>query len=198
MPQTDNKGKHNRPMSAEEEKQLIRTASIMIASAIILMGVLTLLVHLETIKLYPSTMNVDLVKGYAGRLEYAFRYQTLLVSWLVFNILATIGGRFKSKALNPLDETTEEKVQIHKNILTNSFEQILVSVIAQLIFVSFASPESVLKFIPLINIIQFIGRICFFVGYPMKRAFGFQCSILPNIVLVIYDLSKFVSFLFNF
>ena len=176
---------------------MFRNGAILSAAAFLFMGLFTLLVHLETIKLYPASMTVETVRGFSFRIEYALRYQTLLVTWLLFNVMATIFGRLSTKAINPLDSSSEENVQVHKNILTNTVEQTLVSVFAQLIFVSFASPEAVLKFIPLINIIFFIGRIAFFFGYPLKRALGFQMTVVPTIVLVIYNFVKFFSFIFN-
>lgn len=195
MSQTERKGKYNRPLSEDEMQQVFKVGAMLSIGAVVFMGLTTILVHTETIRLYPSSMSVEIVRGYAGRVEYALRYQTLLVSWLLFNVLATIYGRLSTKSINPLDSTTEDQVTAHKMILTNSFEQIVISVFAQLIFVSFASPEAILKFIPAVNIIQFVGRIAFFAGYPLKRAFGFQCSIVPNIVLVLYSLYKFFSFL---
>lgn len=189
------KKNYNRPLGAEEEKRVIKNGSILFVSSLIFMGALTALVHFDAIKLYPSSMNTEMVKGYAGRIEYTFRYQTLLAIWLMFNILATIQVRLSNMAINPLDEKSEQRVHMVKNILTNSFEQIVLSVLAQLIFVSFAAPECILKVIPLVNVIQFVGRIAFFAGYPFKRSFGFTCTMLPTMALVVYDAYKFVSFL---
>jgi len=197
MSQSEHKSKYNRPMSDDEMQQLLKTGIMLLAGAFVFMGVVTLLVHFETVALYPSSMNVDMLRGFAGRAEYALRYQSLLVAWLVFNVFATIGGRYQFKAFNPLDETKEDKVQMHKNILTNSFEQITISVFAQLILVSFATPEAILKYIPLINMLQFIGRIAFFFGYPYKRSFGFSTTAMPNVVMVTYIIYKFITFQFN-
>lgn len=195
---TENANIFNRPMTKAEEKEVVKTGAILVVSSLLFMSVFALLVHFETIRLYPSTMNVDMVKGYAGRVEFTLRYQTLLVSWLLFAILNTIYGRLTNMAINPLDETKEPIVQSRKNILTNSLEQIVLSLFSQLIFVSFASPEAILKVIPLVNIIQFVGRITFQIGYPLKRAFGFQCSQLPTIFLVLYNLYKFFAFLVGY
>ena len=189
------KNTYNRPLAPEEMKRMVKIGAILFVSSIIFMGGLSLLVHFDTIRLYPSSMNAEMLKGYAARIEYTFRYQTLLAIWLMFNIFATVHVRLTQKAINPLDEKSEQKVQLMKNVLTNSYEQIVLSVLAQLIYVSFASPECILKVIPLVNVIQFVGRIGFFVGYPFKRSFGFSCTMIPTIALIFYNTYKFVSFL---
>lgn len=186
---------YKRPLSEDDIKRVMKIGLILSLSAIVFMLGFAVLVHYDAVKLYPETTKVESLKGFASRVEYALRYQTLLVFWLTFNILATIYGRITTKALNPLDEKTEEKVQLFKNILTNSFESIVVSIFSQLIFVSFAEPAVILKFIPLINIVTFIGRVAFFAGYPLKRAFGYHCTLVPNTILTIYNMVKLGSFL---
>lgn len=194
MAAEDSRGS-NRPMTVEETRRFKKTAFVLAVSSLVFMAGLAVLVHTDAVKLHPKSISAEALKGFAARLEYALRYQTLLVFWLMFNIVATIYGRITTKALNPLDEKTESNVQLFKNILTNSFESVVVSVFSQLIFVSFAEPACILKTVPLVNIIQFIGRVAFFAGYPLKRAFGFQCTIVPNIILSIYNLFKLGSFL---
>lgn len=144
----------------------------------------------DKIQLYPNSLKADSLKGFTSRAEFALRYQSLLLFWLQFNICAVIYVRLSTKALNPLVESTEKHALSIKNILTNSFEQILLSVIAQLAFVSFADPSLTLKLIPAINLVQFIGRVAFFVGYPMYRTFGFNLTLVPNLLLILYNLYR--------
>lgn len=195
MSNTEGRNKYNRPISASEEKNIIKIGGVLVSSALIFMVGLALLVHYEHVSLAPKEMKVETLKSFANRIEYALRYQTLLVFWLLVNVLITIYGRLTTKALNPLDENTEQGVEVFKRILTNSFEQIIISVFAQLTFVSFAEPLTILKFIPYINIVQFIGRVAFLAGYPWYRAFGFNCTAVPNIVLIFYNLYSFGSFI---
>lgn len=184
-----------RSLTPAEVKQVMRTGLILSVGAIAFMIVSLVLVGFDIVNLYPNKMNADILKGFAARTEYTLRYQTLLVTWLLANVLITIYGRITTKALNPLDENTETSVQMIKCILTNSFESIIISVFSQLIFVTFAEPAAVLKFIPLINIIQFIGRLAFFAGYPLKRAFGYMCTIWPNIILCAFNTYKLGEFM---
>lgn len=195
MSNTEGRNKYNRPLSVSEQKKMIKTGAVLVSAAMIFMVGLALLVHYELVSLAPKEMKVETLKSFANRIEYALRYQTLLVFWLLVNVLITIYGRFTTRALNPLDETTEQEVEVFKRILTNSFEQIIISVLAQLTFVSFAEPLTVLKFIPYINIVQFVGRVAFLAGYPLYRGFGFNCNAVPNIVLVCYNLYSLGSFI---
>lgn len=167
-----------------------------VGSTLFMLGSL-LLVWNEVISLHPKKMNAEILKGFAPRVEYALRYQTLLVTWLLINVCLTMFNRVKSRAFNPLDETTETGVQMINRVLTNSFESIVISVLAQLIFVSFAEPATILKLIPLINIIQFIGRVTFLAGYPLRRAFGYMCTLWPNLLLCSFNAYKLCEFMFG-
>lgn len=92
---------YNRPMSIEETKRIMKTGIVLMVSALIFMAGFAILVHSDVVKLHPASTSAESLKGFAARVEYAFRYQTLLVFWLVFNIYATIYGRITTKALNP-------------------------------------------------------------------------------------------------
>lgn len=177
------------------EAQFKKIAGGLAIAAFIFMGSFLLLVQVDVIKLYPSSSSAETLNTFGEKAEFAFHYQTLLVLWLIFNVFVVIYGRMIHKSINPLETKTEEYIQIYKNTLTNSFETIVISVMAQLVFISFASPTAVLKFIPMVNIIQFIGRIAFLAGYPFYRSFGFLCTIIPSIVLVLYSVFKLGSFI---
>lgn len=191
---TEGKTRYNRPLTTFDEKKMKKVGGVLVVSALIFMVGLGLLVHYDHLVLAPKGVGVEALKVFAGRAEYALRYQTLLVFWLLINVLLTIYGRLTTKAFNPLDERTEQNVELFKRILSNSFEQITISVFSQLTFVSFAEPVTILKFIPLINIVQFVGRVSFMAGYPNYRAFGFFCTFVPNIVMILYNLFSLGSF----
>lgn len=184
-----------RPLKASELARLARIALVAFFLSISLMVGFFYLVMNDIVKLYPSIVTVEYLKGYSSRAEYALRYQTLLYFWLIFNIHSVIYVRISKKALNPLVESTEKHAQKQKNILTNSFEQIILSSVLQLIFVSFADHSHTMKLIPAINIVQFVGRIAFFAGYPYYRTFGVSLTMLPNTLLAGYNLYQFGSYM---
>lgn len=184
-----------RSLTDEELLEFRKIAGGLALLAVIFMGSLVLLVHNDVFKLHPASSSPETLGTFGEKAEFAFRYQSLLALWLLFNIFMTIYGRYLHMAVNPLDTKTEEHVQIYKNILTNSYEQILLSVLSQLVFISFASPLAIVRYIPLLNIFMFVGRVTFFAGYPFYRTFGFLTSVLPTFVLVFYNIFKFGSFI---
>lgn len=180
----------HRPLRKDELIRLRKIALAAFALAHVIMYGVYYAVMNDKIQLYPSSLKPDSLKGFTSRAEFALRYQTLLLSWLVFNIIAVIYVRLTHKALNPLVESTEKHALAIRNILTNSFEQIVLSIFSQLAFVSFADPTTTLKLIPAINLVQFVGRIAFMLGYPMYRTFGIALTFHPSVILVVYNLYR--------
>lgn len=179
--------------------ELVRLRRIALAaffvSSLIIAGVIYFSLN-DTLKLYPKSITKpDALKGFNARFEYAVRYQTLLTLWLVFMVNWVIYTRITRGALNPLVETTEKYAQMQKNILTNSIEQLVMSAFLQYAFVSFADPGLVMRLIPAVNVVQFIGRIAFFFGYPLYRTLGISLTLSPNLLMVGYNVYKFGSYL---
>lgn len=183
-----------RPLKKDELAKLRVAALLAMFAAGSGIATLTWACLNDHIKLYSSQMKVEHLTGYVQRAEYAIRHQTILVFWLLLNIFLVIGVRVSKKAINPLIESTEKHATQIRNILTNSYEQIILSVLAQLAFCSFATPTMVLKLIPLVNLVMFVGRVTFYAGYPMFRTFGFMCSLLPNLMLISYNIYRMAEF----
>lgn len=164
-------------------------------AACFITGVVFLAVY-DLVKFYPKMLTPISLKGYSSRAEYALRYQVLQLFWLLCNTYFVTYGKYLVRPRNllasptkdklPNDAETKIRLKELRNVLNNSFEQLFISFFSQLIFVSFAQPDVILKLIPVINIIQLFGRIAFFAGYPKYRGFGFTLSILPNTGLVFY------------
>lgn len=184
-----------RPIRGNELARLTRIAMVAYLTSLTIIGAAIYLLMNDKVRLYPSTIKLESLKGFSSRAEYALRYQTLLYSWLVFNVYSVIYVRITKKALNPLVDSTEKHLHQYKNILTNSFEGIISSSFLQLIFVSFADHAYTLKLIPAVNILQFIGRIAFFAGYPLYRTFGVSLTLTPNLLMTGFNLFKLGSYL---
>lgn len=120
-------------------------------------------------------------KTYGTKLEFTVRYWLLPLIWFKLNIYLVILKRVPSRAVNPLDGH-EHIVEGVKNILTNTLEQMVASLVMQSILISFLTPDEVVNFIPLINLLFFLGRITFWLGYPLLRTFGFMTTSLPTSV----------------
>lgn len=164
-------------------------------TSIVFMGGVFYLAFMDIIKFYPNSIKMESLRGFNSRGEFALRYQTLLYGWLVFNVYSVMFVRVTKTALNPLVESTEKHTHSIKNILANSFEQIVISSFLQFGFVSFADPALTMKLIPVINMTQLLGRIFFFLGYPLYRTFGFSLTMMPNTALFCYNFFKFGAYL---
>lgn len=156
-----------------------------------------LLAFFDLFQFHPRNWNAGDLENFSTKIEYTLKNQTPLLVFLTLQIVATIFARVTFKAINPLHEHTEPRVLWFKCTLTNSLEQIFLSSATQLIFVSFATASQVLRYIPLINLIQFIGRIAFVANYPERRSFGFSSTIVPTLAMTAYNVGKLGAF-YNF
>ena len=141
----------------------------------------------------PSSVQIS---SYWHKLEFVVCYQTIGISWILFNMFYVISKRVNSPAIDPTDKEASNEVLVAQNIMQNSIEQFLMSAFAQIISISFVDRTLLIKVIPLINILFFVGRITFWLGYPKYRTFGFMCSAIPNTLLINYNLIKFIQSLF--
>lgn len=136
------------------------------------------------------------ISSYWHKLEFVLCYQSIGISWILFNMFYVISKRVNTRAIDPTADDNDSGVLMARNIMQNSIEQFLMSAFAQIISISFIDSSLITKTIPLINILFLIGRITFWLGYPRYRTFGFMCSAIPNTLLINYNLIKFIQSLF--
>lgn len=153
----------------------------MIASSALIMYTMKLANEGKLSMLAGKGIPKDGAKTYATKLEFTVKYWLLPLIWLKLNIYLVILKRVPSRAVNPLDGH-ERIVEGVKNILTNTLEQMVASLVMQSILISFLTVDEVVKFVPLINVLFFVGRITFWLGYPLLRTFGFMTTSLPTSV----------------
>ncbi|GFO46191.1 C-myc promoter-binding protein [Plakobranchus ocellatus] len=111
----------------------------------------------------------------AHRLIYTLWLQTpaFLILGASVQYVATI--RLYTPALDPINGGGERFVLFANRFLTNTVEQILLNVPAQLVLATFLK-ETEMKLIPILALMFVFGRITFFIGYKMsymKRTLGF-------------------------
>jgi len=145
---------------------------------------------------FGGNMSAVQISSYWHKLEFVLCYQSLGISWILFNMFYIISKRIKSGSPDPMEGNSDAGVQEAKNIMQNSIEQFLMSAFAQIISISFMDKSLLIKVIPMINILFLIGRITFWLGYPKYRTFGFMCSAVPNTLIINYNLIKFIQSLF--
>lgn len=131
-------------------------------------------------------------QSFGSKLELTARYWTLPIFWLTFNVLTVISRRMiHPTALNPLG-LGEKFTQREKNILINSIEQVVISIIAQISMLTYLEGEQVTRVIPMVNSLFLIGRITFWLGYPFYRTFGFIFTFFPSLLMVFFSLYRFL------
>lgn len=161
--------------------------------AILVLSSLSYLSYDGYLNFLSGSVNPDKLTGYGLKSEYVFRYLILGLTFTVVNIAAVGFKRLLSpQALDPLNHH-EDLIQSVRNILSNSIEQLLVSVVTQLCLVSYLNGIQVARIIPLMNMSFLLGRITFALGYPKYRTFGFTLSFLPVLISVPYILYRFLS-----
>jgi len=136
------------------------------------------------------------ISSYWHKLEFVLCYQSLGISWILFNMFYIIVKRIKSGTGDPMEGNSNPGVREAQMIMQNSIEQFLMTAFAQIISISFMDKSLLIKVIPMINILFLIGRITFWLGYPKYRTFGFMCSAVPNTLIINYNLIKFIQSLF--
>ena len=148
------------------------------------------LVLTDRILLTPANVTESDLTTFNQRFEFCCQWWTLIGVWLVLNIFVVIGCRFVSwkYLLEPLSGSTDA-IDLSNAILRNSMEQALIYILLQLTMLPKLSPSIAIKLIPFINLIWFLGRIGFTVGYPRFRGLGNAMSfplLLPMTVYAIY------------
>ena len=170
--------------------------SKLVGTVLLLVGLATLplaynLVDNGTVRLSGRIRANDL-KTYSSRLDFTSRYFVLVASWLVINVLYAITRRVKTGVADPTVDQPEP-ILVANNILRNSIDQAIIIVLAQLALIPFLTGSQTIKFIPLINIVWFAGRVTFFLGYPGYRGFGWAWTFAPALGTIGYTLHLFAT-----
>lgn len=130
-------------------------------------------------------------QSFASKLEFSARYWVLGAAWILFSMTHVMLRRIYG-AMNPLSGT-EGIVVKSNNILRNSIEQFIVSLVVQVSAITYLTGEEVVRCIPVMNVMFFIGRVSFWFGYPKYRTFGFCLSLFPTGIVCVYVLYKFAT-----
>lgn len=138
----------------------------------------------------------DRLNYFSSKLEFMLMFQALHAFFLQCCVANVLIKRATRGALDPRNET-ESIILVERRLLGNSIEQYLIFLINQLVLVTFLSPSSTLRIIPLLNVLHILGRIAFALGYPEYRAFGFTLSYFPSFATslscIIYFLQSIVA-----
>jgi hypothetical protein len=171
-----------------------RAAGIAILVGIIFVSVLTYLAYYGNLEVLRPKQKIYL-STFSAKLEFTARYWPLGLLWLILNIHLIILRRVTTKAGNPM-AGHENIVEQPVRIFTNSMEQFVMNAFAQVSLLPFLDVDQVVRVIPLMNALFFIGRLLFWIGYPKLRSTGFICGLLPVTMVTYFALKDlFVNFL---
>lgn len=160
-------------------------------ASIVTMSLLAWLIHTGKIVL-TGNFATDKMSGFGSKLEFTLRFLILPTLWILINSMLVMLNRLrKQEALDPLNDH-EDVVQVANNVLRNSVEQLLMSMIVQLSLISYLPGPDVARVVPFMNVTFLVGRITFYAGYPKFRSFGFVMTFLPTALAITYVAYKFV------
>ena len=129
---------------------------------------------------------------FCEKLLYTVRYcafpQGMFLSIAIFGV---VGKRIITApaAVNPLSGN-EHLVQIEKNVLTNTMEQLLAFLLQALTLTIYLEPSE-MWIIPLFSLTFFIGRVLFIIGYnigPRYRGAGMYINMCLSLVFLGYSI----------
>ena len=124
---------------------------------------------------------------FSTRLSYTLRCSLPMVLVLGFAVMAVIGRRVTNpKLANPLSGN-DVIMQVDKNFLQNTLEQLSLSFPTLLIATAYFDTPEIMKIIPLYSFTFVFGRVAFRVGYglgPKYRSMGMITNLLSFWILV--------------
>ena len=123
------------------------------------------------------------------RLAFTIQWSFPMVLILIFASYNVMIRRATNPALlNPL-AGNEHTIQAQKNILTNTVEQTMISILLMLIGATLFNTTDTMKIIPMYSLMFFIGRVLFIIGYsihPLYRSLGMTINFSIMTVLFSY------------
>ena len=130
-------------------------------------------------ELIPPPNNVE---DAGERLVYAVHCLFPMGTVLIWAITMVMFRRSNPAVYDPL-AGNEHLIQVHKNIATNTVEQLLVSAILMLVFAAQTTCSDMMKVLPLFSALFVLGRLLFMYGYRIAakyRTIGIALNILIN------------------
>lgn len=109
-------------------------------------------------------VNSENIPDLNSRLSYALRCSFPMILSLFAGIVVTSVKRRLSDAINPLSGH-ENIVQVEKNYLANTLEQLAVGLTLMLIVATYAESTQVLRLLPVYSMMFMLGRLLFRIGY---------------------------------
>ena len=129
------------------------------------------------------------------KVVYTLRWQSVTALTFIFGISRIATMRFHTPAIDPIAGKGEGLIAVDLRYLQNTLEQLVLSVLGQVILSTYLSASSVPRIIPSLVGLFVLGRILFYYGYakgPLYRAVGFGMTYYPSILVHAYCLWCFL------
>ena len=142
------------------------------------------------------TIDVHSLADIQSRIGFVLKYSTTGVLWIIRCLFTIMYRRTTSPAMDPTCGADHLLVR-QRNVLNNSMEQFILSLVSQLILVQYLTSEETVKYIPVLSQLFIIGRVTYWLGYPKYRLFGFMLNIIPLTTTMSYNTYKFYGSYFD-
>lgn len=139
--------------------------------------------ELNILSLAGVKVDSSQMKTFSDKFEFTVKYWTPGLVWLYFYIHIVIFRRFATGALIP-NTQIEYLVANQRSILTQSIEQFLFAVVTQMAILPYLTSSQVINVIPVANLLFFVGRLFFWLGYPKFRTLGVVTTMAPFSVML--------------
>lgn len=134
---------------------------------------------------YCPSLPVPKSNDFSDKLIYALRVCAFpAVMTLLVAVLMVSRKRVNGPGHNPL-AGKESYLQLDKNVLTNTVEQVLVFLLFVLVLITYLQPAE-MRIIPLYSIIFVVSRVLFRIGYgihPKYRSCGMLTLFLSHFII---------------
>ena len=132
--------------------------------------------------------HTPLQETFDGRMAIAAGSVALAALAMLATLYGVALGRFGSEAMDPLVGKESGALQTHKNVLTNTHEQLVLFAAAAAAIGALGDADSV-RLLPAAAILFVINRPLYWVGYlvhPLLRGVGLSGTLYPITLLVLY------------
>ena len=156
-------------------------------------AVLSVVIFLAGIYVFPIGRHQEL-SSVTDHVIFTIRCQSFSAMTFLFGIARIASMRFFTTAIDPISGKGEQLIAVDSRYLQNTLEQLVLSVLGQIILSTYLTAGVVTRVIPSLVTLFVIGRVLFYVGYsasPVKRAAGFGMTFYPSIVVHVYCLQRY-------
>ena len=163
---------------------------VAVARGMLTGALLSIVIFLAGMFILPFGKHQD-VSSVLDHVIFTIRCQSFSAMTFLFGIARIASMRFVTIAMDPVSGKGDQLISIDARYLQNTLEQLVLSVLGQLILSTYLTTGVLTRVIPSLVALFVIGRVLFYVGYtesPVKRAAGFGMTIYPSIVVHVYCL----------